>query len=203
MSMAQDTQATIRPLVAGIAENLGEQWTVEDGREGVNGLTLTDGEVTLFAHTSYVSNGKRLHVTGAFPDGWIDVYGMPGDTRAESTIALSRDPKAAAKQLSKLVESTREQTAYVVAELAKDARALAARRDFLESLRPFGAKEARMWGRDDAKANSARITIGNVYGDLNLRYAADGGDLDLHGLSVEQITAILAFVKANTDALSV
>ena len=187
MSTNEETRNRIRPLVAGIVAELGAPWHTTGNEADTFGLKLTDGTITLYAHTGYNLKG-RLRVIGSYPDGARHIYTPAAFCdRTETTVSLDRDPKAAARQiLAKLVPDVRTATAYFAEHLAQDTKALTMRREFLA--------EIKVASNDD-EANNARVHVDEVWGDLRVGYEATSNELKLHSLTGLQVAQILSVLR--------
>lgn len=175
------TTTDIGPKVAAVASALGAEWSATHHGAG---YVLTDGTVQIVARPDRFCGGKRIEFSVSHR-GSYDLLHEGEGSRAEASSALTRSPKAIARQIEQKILPDARKWAAMLSERA-EAPAQGRQRRWEFAVRVADILPTRT----DDEVKTLHVDAGAI----RLRHDADGGSVELHGLSPEQILCILEIV---------
>lgn len=198
------TEAAKLELMKAIAVELGDPWVVAEiqhvgwSRETLP--VLTDGVVSL--RWGYRRYGKGQCMVGWYPAdaGQLYPYGNT-DREKDSGFALTRPPKAIAKQLLRaLVPTVRDATHTLNLYRHQQETMLVERNAFVEKLVPFGAPLDDGSVPERRNRYEAKFHVGGSPANVRVNHSGNGGSLFIENLTEMQILDALLAIEAGQTA---
>lgn len=183
-------------LAEAIGCHMGEGWSGERSTSGAAQLAGPDGArlyLRVGGGHSRIKPG-RVEITGSYPR-----HQMYGITCESITVAIDRGAAVIAREINRrILRSYLPQLAKVQADIIEAERNSRARAELAAQLAAVvGGSVAGVADRD----TQARVSFfrpldvgGAVSGDVRIAYAADRGDVELRGVSVETLRAVMQLV---------
>lgn len=173
-----------------VAAELGPQYSATERGAGA---IITDGEVSYFVRTDAYYNPRRYEVSISYPQGYYDHirYDEKSDVHVTTTVAITRDPKATARQITRTLASPAlKWTAVLNERIAASGEAFKARAKFASAIEQ--ANPGASFDNDSkVRLNGSRHPW---YGDVSMYHQADRATVELHGITAEQALAIVKLI---------
>ena len=200
-----DTETAKVELMEAIAVELGDPWTVAEvptgGWLGGTMAVLTDGDISL--RWGYRRYGKGQCMVGWYPADAGQLYPHGSTAREkDSGFALTRPPKAIAKQLLRsLVPTVRDETTTLNLYRHQQETMLVERNAFVEKLVSFGAPLDDGSVPERRNRYEAKFHVGGSPASVRVNHNGNGGSLFIENLTEMQILdALLAIEAGQTSA---